>query len=93
MVLIWFHNRIYNKGLLVQKFFSNAKDSYIFSTKNNSVFVILPFEIFTNCYLTTSLILNNWPQELVLQSKTFFFTQKISSKEHLLLEKSFFVNL
>ena len=26
----------------------NAKDSHIFSTKNNRVFVILPFEILTN---------------------------------------------
>ena len=26
----------------------SAKDSHIFSTKNNSVFVILPFEILTN---------------------------------------------
>ena len=32
-----------------------AKDSHIFSTKHNSVFVILSFEILTN--LTTSLIL------------------------------------
>ena len=27
----------------------SAKDSHILSTKNNSVFVILPFEILTNC--------------------------------------------
>ena len=38
----------------------SAKDSHIFSTKNNSVFVILTFEILTKRYLTTSLVLNNW---------------------------------
>ena len=42
-------------------FSCNAKDSHIFSTKNNNVFVRLPFEILTNRKLTTSLILNNWP--------------------------------
>ena len=31
-----------------------------FSTKNHSVFVILPFEILTNHKLRTSLILSNW---------------------------------
>ena len=39
-----------------------AKDSQILSTKNNNVFVIFMFEILTNCYLMTSLILNNWAQ-------------------------------
>ena len=38
-----------------------AKDSHIFSTKNNNVFVTLPFEILKNRLLMTSLILNNWP--------------------------------
>ena len=42
-----------------------AKDSHILSTKNNSVYVILPFEILTNRLLTTSLILNNWLQVLI----------------------------
>ena len=37
-----------------------AKDSHIFSTKNNSVFVIFMFEILTKRYLTTPLVLNNW---------------------------------
>ena len=37
-----------------------AKDSHIFLTKNNSVFVILMFEILTKRLLTTSLVLNNW---------------------------------
>ena len=40
----------------------SAKDSHIFSTKNNSVFVILMFEILTKRYVTTSLVLNNWAQ-------------------------------
>ena len=40
----------------------SAKDSHIFSTKNNSVFVILMFEILTKRKLTTSLVLNNWVQ-------------------------------
>ena len=39
-----------------------AKDSHIFQ-KKMSVFVIWPFEILAYCYLTTSLILNNWPLE------------------------------
>ena len=46
----------------------NAKDSHIFSTKNNSVVVIFMFEILTDCYLTTSLILNNWAQVLQIRS-------------------------
>ena len=37
-----------------------AKDSHILSTKNNSVFVIIMFEILTNHYLKMSLIFNNW---------------------------------
>ena len=32
---------------VVQSIVSSAKDSHIFSTKNNSVFVILMFEILT----------------------------------------------
>ena len=43
-------------------FYQNAKDSQILSTKNNSVFVILPFEILKKRYLTMLLILNNWAQ-------------------------------
>ena len=43
-----------------------AKDSQIFSTKNNSVYVILMFEILTKRYLTTSLVLNNWAQVYVV---------------------------
>ena len=39
-----------------------AKDSHIFSTKNDSVFVILMFEILTKRKLTKSLVLNNWAQ-------------------------------
>ena len=35
-----------------------AKDSHILLTKNNSVFVILMFEIVTNRLLTMSLIFN-----------------------------------
>ena len=46
----------------------SAKDSHIFSTKNDSVFVILMFEILTKRLLTTSLVLNNWPQDPVVQS-------------------------
>ena len=45
-----------------------AKDSHIFSTKNNSVFVIFMFEILTNRYLTTLLILNNW----ALVARTYY---------------------
>ena len=36
-----------------------CKDSHIFSTINNSVFVILTFQILTKRLPTTSLILNN----------------------------------
>ena len=43
------------------RIFCTAKDSHIFSTKNNSVFVIFTFENLTKHKLTTSLILNNWP--------------------------------
>ena len=34
----------------------NAKDSHIFSTKNNGVFVILPFEILMNDSLTNDMV-------------------------------------
>ena len=44
------------------RIFCIAKDSHIFSTKNHIIFVIFTFEILTKRYLTTSLILNNWPQ-------------------------------
>ena len=37
---------------------ANAKASYIFSTKNTVVFLILMFEILSKCLLTASLVLN-----------------------------------
>ena len=40
--------------------FCIAKDSHIFPTKNNSVFVIFTFENLAKRQLTTSLISNNW---------------------------------
>ena len=43
------------------RIFCTAKDSHIFSTKNNSVFVIFTFENLTKRKLTTSLISNNRP--------------------------------
>ena len=45
-------------------FQQNEKDSNMFSTKNNCIFVILPFEILMIplLKLTTLLILSNWPQ-------------------------------
>ena len=46
---------------LLCKGFSKAKDSHIFSTKNNSVFVILPFEIF-DISLTNGILNNNFEQ-------------------------------
>ena len=42
----------------------SAKDSHIFLTKNNSVFVIFAVKSLTKCLLTASLISNNWPQNL-----------------------------
>ena len=48
----------------------NAKDSYIFSTKNNSVFVIFMLEILMNRSLTMLLILNNWALKYIF--KTFY---------------------
>ena len=44
------------------RIFCTAKDSHIFSTKNNSVFVIFTFENLTKRSLTMSLISNNRPQ-------------------------------
>ena len=46
------------------RIFSIAKDSHIFPTKNNSVFVIhvFTFKILTKCELTLSLISNNRAQ-------------------------------
>ena len=35
-----------------------------YQQKNNSVFVIFMFEISMNCYLTMSLILNNWAMDV-----------------------------
>ena len=46
------------------RIFRNAKDSHIFSTKNNSVFVIFKFKILTKHLLTRSLISNKSPDQL-----------------------------
>ena len=46
-----------------------CEDSHIFSTKNNGVFVIFMFEILTNCEITTSLVLNNWPLMYIKSDK------------------------
>ena len=52
----------------------SAKDSHIFLTKKNSVFVILMFEILTKRYLTTSLVLNNWAQVATLHMADIRYT-------------------
>ena len=56
-----------------------AKDSHIFSIKNNSVFVILMFEILTKRLLTTSLVLNNW----ALESHTLLVGDCALQQKHL----------
>ena len=38
-----------------------AKDSHIFSAKNNSVFIMFTFKVLTKYYITTLLISKNWP--------------------------------
>ena len=51
------------------RIFCTAKDSHIFSTKNNSVFVIFTVKSLTKHLLTMSLISNNRPHIII-----FFFS-------------------